>query len=79
MSAVVLDNIANHVLVCNAGTAGLLPDRLGITPCDAADDYAEADETSNSDVLDLKLKHTLRQKELRYINNSIDTDPYRDN
>jgi hypothetical protein len=60
LNVVVMNEIADHVLVCGTGTAGLSPDRWDDRSSDAAADEAEADKTSVSDLLVYELDNTLR-------------------
>lgn len=70
-------NIADHVLICDSGAAGLSLVCLGNESCDTAADYSKADETLVADMLDKRSKFTLKQKALTDINHL--TESYRDN
>ena len=71
-SAIVDKHIADHVLVCDVGTAGLLRDRLDVEDSDTtAIDQTKPDEISISDVLGDTITFMLRQRSLRMNINDI--------
>jgi hypothetical protein len=79
LGAVADEYIADDVFMCEVGTAGLLPGRLDVKPCDDAADNTEANEISGLDALDNGLTLTLRQRLLRTDTNKTPLpESYRD-